>query len=77
MTSDNEVWFERWLSSHVPCHPKGWAVLFVPVLAILGAISIQIATASFYNDPWISDLVVIPFAISLVSLLRISRKHSR
>jgi len=72
----DEVWFERWLWSYIPCHWKGWAILFTHVLLVLAAIGLLILTASQFERPWINDLDIIPFAIGLVSLMRICKRHS-
>lgn len=75
--TDDEIWFERWLWSYVPCHWKGWAVLFLHLAPFGAVIGLVVFVANLLEREWISDLVVIPFIVALFSLSRIAKRRSR
>lgn len=74
---DDEVWLERWAWSYIPWHWKGWAVMIGHIAFVLAAIAMLTLVASFFDRPWIANLGIFPFAIGLVSLMRICKRHSR
>ena len=74
---NNEIWFERVLWSYVPCHWKGWAVLFTVVSMMLVSIATLAILASALDEPSINQLDVPIFAIGLIVMLRISRRQSK
>ena len=72
-----EIWFEKVLWSYMPCHWKGWAILFaIALLTVIAIMLTQKALAAFgHSDadwlPW-----VIFFLPALVSLMAIAKRHS-
>lgn len=73
----DEICFERWLWSYVPCHWKGWAILLLYLAPSGAVIGLLVCTAHLLAREWITDLVVIPFILALFSLNRIAKRHSR
>lgn len=75
--AQDEIWFERWLWSYVPCHWKGWAVMAMHMAPLGVAIALLIVAANSLHREWITDLVLIPFLAAFFSLSRIAKRHSR
>lgn len=75
--TDNEIWFERWLWSYMPCHWKGWAIVILHIVATLAVAGLLTLAADHFQREWISDLAIIPLLAALFSLNRISKRHSR
>lgn len=74
--TDNEIWFERWLWSYMPCHWKGWIIVILHIAATLAMASLLTLAANHFQQEWISDLAIIPLVAALFSLSLISKRHS-
>ncbi|MEJ2459719.1 MAG: hypothetical protein P8Y58_16870 [Novosphingobium sp.] len=77
MPVETEIWFERWLWSYMPCHWKGWAVVILHIAAALAMATLLNLAAGHLQQGWIAHLTIIPVVVALVSLERISERHSR
>lgn len=73
----NEIWFEKWLWSYVPCHPKGFALIFALVVTFLASLGILKVLAALLNAPWIAYLSAAPFVVLLIFGLKVAERHSR
>jgi hypothetical protein len=74
---DREIWFEKVLWSYMPCHWKGWAVLFAFIFPTVIAIIVtqKALVASGHSDvDWLPWLIF--FLPALVSLMAITKRHS-
>ena len=73
MVLDDEIWFERVLWSYVPCHWKGWLLLFVTAFPTATAIVVLMNL----DRPKFSYLAIAIFVLALVWLMRTAKRHSR
>ncbi len=74
--AQTEIWFERWLWSYMPCHWKGWAIVVLHIAAVLGMANLLNLAANHFQRDWLADLAIIPLIAALISLDRISKRHS-
>ncbi len=72
---ENEIWFERWMWSYMPCHWKGWCLLAVMIFVVIVA---NVAIIPFViSEPSLDFAFIISVGLALVALSKIARNHSR
>ena len=72
---ENEIWFERWMWSYMPCHWKGWCLLAVMIFVVIVA---NVAIIPFViSEPSLDFAFIISVGLALAALSKIARNHSR
>ena len=74
---DREIWFEKILWSYIPCHRKGWAVLFAFALFTFCGIGFGEWAIDALGRPdadWLPWLIF--FVPSWLAVMAIAKRHS-
>jgi len=73
---EREIWFDKVLWSYMPCHWKGWAILFA--LIIPTVLTILLGQAAFVYLGW-KSIDGLPFLLIFPAVLwlsAIAKRHS-
>ena len=74
---NRNVWFQKVQWSYMPCHWKGWAILFATALPTVIAIIVTqkaLVTLGHSEADWLPWVIF--FVPALLSLMAIARRHS-
>ena len=68
-----EIWFERWLWSHMPCHWKGWLAIAGCLLTTLALLWLLIWLLH-PSDGDVRPFLVLPIGVVVMHIL--AERHS-
>lgn len=70
-----EVWFEKIFGSYMPCHWKGWAVIFAGVTICMATMALVYDLLLLIQRPDLSFLALFPFIPAFIIMIIIAERH--